>query len=547
MTIPFSRAISKRSGVQLNYINDQSEIGSVASDFNGAFLGRFGRGRIDKVFAVTREQINRRLGVPVSMSVSALAEAQNHVYEALRFGAQQAIVARLVSKDAELKLIAVTAVVPAEGGAVPAMLSAVTEDAGLPLGALLTLKHLECFSDGVVVEINAEAAKNDLGVAQPSTMVVIRLVDPVTEKVILGPFRGSLLPTSVDEYSNSNYIVDVVAKGTDLLQVVEVAEDASVPVACAFYGKLNNRDRYRSEKISYFTEGPKVYNTDEIEDAILRLKRSRPNFSYIGLGGTQNIAMIAAVLDAGKEINKQVLWDIPGHLDPAAAVAFYESVGGSTDSIYSQCYWAPIKSDAPQGGGKTYVGTSGQQIGLRCARNAQTNAKGIAPRNRVIAGSDYALSRTNMTLTYEVENDELEALAASRINPCVFKDYRSGPKYAWLDSLTGAQTEGATKLIAVVEMATWVDDVITAYCEEVLQKPMEESIELALRFVGELFPALESAKWLKGTAELGGASWRAKVEANAADPYERMDVRHDVRYDGTNRVTTVQQTIVRAS
>lgn len=547
MTIQHSRAISKRSGVQLNYISDESEIGSVASDYNGAWVAKLSRGRIDKVFAVTSEKLKRFTGNPVSMTVSALAEAQVHMYEALRYGTQQAIISRLISEEAVLKLIAITAVVPGESGAVPAMLSAVTEAEGLPANALLTLKHKECFNDGVIVEIHADAAENAEGVQVPSKIVTIRLVDVQTDKVILGPFQGSLSPTSVDEYGNSNYIVDVVAKSTELLEVVEVAADASVPVACLFYGKKNNKDLYLSEKVSYFSEGPTVFTTGEIDKAIQRLKRSRPNFTYIGAGGTQSVALISALLDAGKEINKQVVWDVPGNLDEEAAVIFYDSVGGSSDALYSQCYWTPSKSDNPLAGGKAFIGTSGQQIGLRCARNAQVNAKGIAPRNQPIAGSDFALSRTNITQVLDPEKDGLELLAGSRINPCIFMDYASGSKYAWIDSLTGAQTTGASKLIAVAEMATWLDDKVTAYAQEVLQKPMEESVELMLRFLGELFPALESAGWLRGTAELGGASWTADVQPNKASPFDTMDVRYDVCYDGTNRVTIVQQTLVRAS
>lgn len=548
MTINHSRAISKRSGIQLNYISDESEIGSVASDYNSAFVGRFPRGRIDKVFAVTRENHKRKLGEAVSMTVSPLGEAHVHVFEALRYGTQQAIMARLVSKDAVLKLIAITAVVPpVEGAPVTPLLSAVTEASGLPAGALMTLKHKECFSDGVIVEINAEAAETELGAPAPSKVVTLRLVDVQTGKVILGPFRGSLDPASVDEYRNSDYIVDVVAKGTDLLEVVEVAEGASVPVTCTFYGRKNNKDVYASQAISYFDEGPKVYTSTEIEDAIQRLKRSRPNFTYLGLGGTQNVALLAAMLDAAKEINKILPWDVPGNLDPLAASMFRDSVGGSAQTLYSHCYWTPLKTDNPLAGGKAWIGTSGQQIGLRCARNAQVNAKGIAPRNQPIAGSDYALNRTNITQTYEPEADELELLAVARINPCIFMDYNSGPKYAWIDSLTGAPTEGATKLQSVSEMGTWIDDKVVNYGLECLQKPMAKSIRLQTRFLGELFGAVESAGWLQPTAELDGRAYQATVAAHAPSPYDTLDVRYDLCYDGTNRITIVQQTIVRAS
>jgi len=547
MTINFSRAISNRSGVQLNFISDQSEIGSVASDYNGAFIGRFARGRIDKVFAVTREKMRRQLGDPVSLTVSALAEAQVHIYEALLLGAQQAIVARLVGPDAVNNLLVATAAVPDQAGVTPAVWSTIGEADALPAGALLSLRHLECFNDGVIAQIHADAAQDADHVAIASKVVTIQLVDPQTDKVILGPFVGSLDPSATDEYGNSFYIVDVVSSSTELLEVVEVADGASVPVNCPFYGKENGLDKFSSKLLSYFTEGGTTYSTVELEDAIQRLKRSRPNFTYIGCGGTENIAMLSLLLALGKEINKQVLWDIPGRLAPEAAVAFYASVGGSANALYSQCYWTPLKRENPLASGKGYIGTSGQQIGLRCARNAQLNAKGIAPRHRPIAGSDFSLTGTKVTQAYDVLNDELEQLATSKINPCIFKDYPSGSKYAWIDSLTGAQTTGASKLIAVAEMATWLDDKITAYGEECLQKPMAEAIKRMLRFLGELLPALQSAGWLVPTAELGGAAYQAQVMPNANSPYDHMDVRYDISYEGTNRVTTVQQTIVRKS
>jgi hypothetical protein len=259
------------------------------------------------------------------------------------------------------------------------------------------------------------------------------------------------------------------------------------------------------------------------------------------------VALLSLVASLGKEINKQFPFDVPGRLSPEAAAAFIQSIGASIKELYGQAYWAPLKRDNPIAGGKAFFGTSGQQIGLRCARNAQVNAKGIAPRNRVIAGSDYGLAGTNITQTYEPGNDDLELLAENQINPCIFKDYPSGAKYAWIDSLTGAQTTGASKLIAVAEMATFLDDKVAAFGQETSQKPMNDSITMMSRFLATLLPAIESAKWLNGTAELDGAGWQFQVKRNEAAPYDEMDAFYDVCYDGTNRVTRAQQTIVRQS
>ena len=63
--IPFTRSLGAQSGVQLNYIIDESER-FVANDSGQVFAGvaRLTRGRIDKAFEVSRDQMTRMLGKP---------------------------------------------------------------------------------------------------------------------------------------------------------------------------------------------------------------------------------------------------------------------------------------------------------------------------------------------------------------------------------------------------------------------------------------------------------------------------------------------------
>lgn len=540
---PFSRTIDKRSGVQLNYLNDMSEMPSTTTvAHNMAITGRFARGRIDKAFAVSRNKIKRTLGAAQSLSVSALGEPYVHVYEALKSGAVQAIVSRLVSASATNKLMVATASLLPE----TAVWALVEEATGATGGYLIAIKHLECFSEGVKAEIHADAATDEAGAPAASKIITLQLRDVTTNEIVLGPYKGSLDPAAIDEFGQSFFIGDIVEQYTDLLEVVDVAADASVPITCVFYGKKDNKDAYASAPLIPFTEGATLYTTEDMDAAVDRIKRSKPTFTYIGGGGTENVALISRLLELGKLINKQVVWDIAGRFTPAAAITFYDSVGGATDSMYSQCYWAPIKAANPAVGGIAFIGTSGLNIGLRCARNAQMNAKGIAPRNVVIAGSDYAVNRTKMVQTYEPDEEtELEELAVSRINPVLFKDYASGGKYAWIDSLTGARTEGATKLIAVVEMATYVDDTIASVAQEALQNPMAKAIEKTTKFLERFLPALQSANWLQTSDELGGACYSATIQANENQPFEKMNIDTSICYDGTARIIVNQQSVVR--
>lgn len=547
MTINMSRSVNKRSGYQQNPITDKSSIGTIAADFNGAIIGRFTRGRTDKAFVVSAEKLERQLGQAISLTVSALGEAQVQAYEALRYGAQQMVVSRLIASDAVNKLLIVgTGVAPAGGGAAPAVWSTGLQSAGLPAGGLIAFKHLDCFNDGLVCQINASVTEDSKAALVASKVITVQFADPVDGKIIIGPFTGSLDPEARDEYRKSYFIQDVIEAGTSALEVVEVASGAEVPVTSPFYGLLNNKPKFASETLKYFTEGMTVYTAAELAAGVDRLRRSRPNFTYLSVGGSENVALITAVGDLGAEINKQFVFDVPGRFDPQAAVRFVESLGASVKTLYAQAFWAPLRRDNPIAGGKAFFGTSGQQIGLRCARNAQVNAKGIAPRNQPIAGSDYGLSATNTSQTFEPENDDLELLAANQINPCIFKDYPTGgAKYAWVDSLTGAQTDGATKLIAVAEMATFLDDNTSSFGQQALQKPMKQAIKMTLEFLGPLLKAMQSAGWLEPTGELNGMAYQAEAMPNEAAPYDTMDVRYDVCYVGTNRKTIGGQTIVR--
>ncbi|BAW27446.1 hypothetical protein [Pseudomonas putida] len=543
MTQTFSRTVGKRSGVQLNDIVDQSEQPSTSTvAHNIAIVGRFPRGRIDKVFAVSQGRFRRTLGQAVSLAVSALSEPAVHIYEALKAGTVQAIVSRLIAAGSTNKLMVATAQTTA-GSEVWSLVDEATGPTGT---YLLAIKHLECFSDGVIAEIHADSAKGTGGVAAESKIVTLQLRDVIDNKIILGPFKGSLDVNALDEFQNSYYIGDVVAQNTDLLQVVSVKDGATVPATCVFYGRKDGKDLFSSKSLKYFTEGNKVYANSDLDAAMDRIKRSRPTFTYMCSGGTENVALLSRLLAMGKTLNRQVLWDIPGRLSPEAAATFYASIGGDTSNLYSQAYWAPLSAVNPVVGGKAIFGTSGMQAGLRCARNARTNAKGIAPRNRPIAGDDYAVNRTSITQVFDLDEEiDLEVLAESRINPVIYRDYTTGGKYAWVDSLTGAQTEGASKLIAVAEMATYVDDTIAAAAQGFLQKPMAEAISEMTKFIGTFFAALQSAGWLQPSAELDGMCYRAEIKANANRPFDKMDITHWLCYDGTNRVTEAQQYIVR--
>lgn len=530
----FTRQLGARSGIQLNPLIDQTGDRFVAGNSDQVFAtaGRFERGRIDKAFRVNRGNQTRMLGATSSTLVSRLNECGVQAYESFQNGAYEGVFARLVPAAAVLSLLLVKA------DTVEANVWTVGTEIGTNM---ISIKHLECFNDGIYAEINAVKAFDTDGTTPvASKWVKLRLKDAKTKAVIF-ECEGSLDPAAKNEFGNSTYLPSVVSALTDDVEVA-VAASASVPVTCVFYGKDGTgADKFIGKQLAYFAEGGTSYAPTDYDAVCTRLKYTEHDFGYISAGGSQAVALLSKLIALGKDINTQVLFDIPGNLSPAAAIAFYNQLG--VDTHYAQAYWSPIISDDPVNGGKDYIGTAGVNVGMRCARNARTDANGIPPKNFVVAGKQWPLSRTGMVQKYFPTEQELDDLAEARINPVLFEKFNTGGQFIFTDSLTTAKTEGDRKLIAVADMSSDVDERVTRKMKELLQLPMEVAIKKASDFLTEYFGALQTAGWLIPTKELDGAAFAFTVTRNANRPADRMDTNYWLKYDGTVRAIYVQQTI----
>lgn len=537
MTIPFTRQLGARSGIQLNPLRDNT--GGFVTQNGDQIVAmplRSERGRIDKAFRVNSGNLASLLGKATSPTVSRLHEARVQLYEALASGAYEAVVTRLRPAAAVLSTM--------YAKADPLEANVWTVATTAPTGYLIAFKHLECFNDGVIMEIHAEAATDSGGAPAASKIVSFRLRD-VIDNSILYEFEGSLDPLAKDEFGNSSYLPNVVSATTDAIEIT-VPTSATVPITSIFYGvDSDGAKKYTSKALSYFSEGGTTYDAADYDRAVNQLFLTEYTYGYILSGGTQNASFLSKLIALGTKANKQLLWDIGGDLSPAAAITFYASV--NPDTHYSQCYWAPLYADDPVNGGKAYLGTSGINAGLRCARNAQTDANGIAPKNYPVAGKAFPVSRTSPIQKYNPTEQEQDDLAKSKINPILFIRYNDGGSYVFNDSLTGAKTSGDRKLIAVADMASSVDDWVTQFGLECLQLPMLVGIKRMTDFLQSLFEGIEAAGWIKPSAEpfMGKRSFIAEVKPNAQRPNDRMDVNYWLKYDGTTRAIYIQQTLTK--
>lgn len=543
MTTSFVRALGEQSGVQLNPLGDNSEMPTTGTaDQNLAIAMRATRGRIDKAFSVDGSNFYKRLGYGETLRANALNEAWIHVQEALTNGTAQAVVTRMVGKDAQNKWMTIS--IDKATGAISFAVSA----AQSPESYDIAVKHLECFNDGIQLSIHAD--ENRVG-GQLAANDYVTLMLSDSKGVKLYEFSGSLTEGSQDDYGKSDYLPDVIEALTDNVEVM-VSVGVSIAPESQAYGFDENGETSwaNSALLSYFSEGVVGdYTTETYVQARENLEKTQLQYRYIASGGTQAPGLLSQLMTLAFNTNRQLRFDIDGTLTPEQAIAFIESINpyGAKASHLIHAYWTPLKTNDPSGvNGKSYIGTSGLNIGLACGRNAAKNAKGFAPKNYPVAGRMFPVNRSGIVQTYTPSNPELNQLAAAKINPVVYESYETGGLYVFRDSLTCAPVKNSLrKLIAVAEMSTSVDDAVTGTAKMYLQLPMATAVKRMNDWLKGYLEGAEAAEWITPSNDptMGGASFRYEVKPNAANPYDQMDVNYWVHYDGTARQIFATQTL----
>jgi hypothetical protein len=549
----FTRQIGSESGVQLNPLNDNSEISaSDNQDQVFAILMRATRGRIDKPFLVNRGNVYRKLGNGEQMRVSQLNEAWVHVVEALDSGAYSAVVQRLITSAYEIKYATAkykpdVTELGSKKTASKSVVFSVDKDA--PNGDfIVSVRHLECHNDGIKIEIHADEKKIG-GVAVANDRVTLRLFD--SADVRLYEFTGSLDPAAKDDYGNSAYLPDVVSLQTDTVEIETGVK--SVDPLSVFYGYDDNSkpNTVKSEVLVCFTEGGMAYTTKDYLTGRENLQYTPLNYSYIAAGGTKAPALLSQLATLAFETNRQLKFDVPSELDEEAAIAFVEQLnfGASQTAHLLHAFWSPLKSNDPTGINPSgFFGVATLNIAMACGRNARVDDKGFAPKNYPIAGREWPIRRTRIIQTRTPRGPELNALARAKINPVLYETYTGGGRYVFLDSLTSAMVESSLKkLISVADMSTSVDDTVTRVAKDNLQLPMAVSIKRTRDFLATYFEGAQAAGWIVPSDDpaMGGAAWSFDVRPDSVRPYDRMQVSYSLRYDGTNRQTFVTHTLSR--
>lgn len=536
--VPFTRQLGAESGVQLNPLRDASELPAFgnADQVFGAVI-RATRGRIDRPFKVHRGNVLTMLGRGESVRRNALNVGWKHVVEGVRNGGYECVVQRLSTSAAKIKWVKVEA---AGNG----FSFSVVDDAP-ESDFVLGIKHHGCFNDGIVVSFYAEQKRSG---GQDVANDVITLVLKASTGEQLFQFTGSLNPDARNDDGSSNYLPVVVSQQTDDVEVL-VGEATSIAATSDAYGNAANgtQKQATSDVLIAFDEGGTTYQQTDLVRACNLIESTEHNYAYVTGAGTTDAGLIAQLLLMCGRTNRQLVLGVPGNLSVDAAIRWVEqlNISGSQWAHLAHLYWAPVKSDDPTGiDGVGFWGVESLQVAMRCARNAQKNSKGFAPKNYPVAGREWPISRQKMVQVVSLDGPAKNQLARAKINPCIFEHYTGGGRYVFFDSLTAAPVDNSLKkLVAVVDMSTSIDEFVTTAAKDYLQLPMQVAIKRTQTALQNLFEGAEASGWIVPSAQMDGAAFIYEVKPNEQRPYDALDVNYWLRYDGTNRQTYVTQTI----
>lgn len=541
----FVRQLGQQPGTQLNPLRDQSgQSGNLGTwDQTVALAMRAKRGRVDRPFTVRRSDFKLALGKPESIAVNPLNEAMVIAYEGLRKGAGSLVVKRLTDGTHSVKWVIFTS----GAASTFAVADAAPADGD---DYTLALQHMLCHNDGIRVVVHADAVASG-GTPTPAKVLTVKVLD--ADGIELHSITGSLDPAAQDDSGLSLYLPDVSERLLGDVLTWKIKDGAEIGTDHDAYGKQNGAARWvKSSVLVAFTEGGSTYSTAIYEAACTAMANTDLEYGYLITAGSTSVGFITKLIELGYDRNRQVIIDVPGTMTAAQAIAWAAQfdVGGPGRDWYPQFYWAPIKALDPLNGGMAVFGTSGNQAGQRCARNAIVNAYGFADKRRPVAGRDYPLGRAmaRVIFTPTTSWDDVRSdLAQAKINPVLPETYSDGSIIVFGDCLTAARsTTSWRKLVSVAEMAAHLDEMVVRLDQTTRFLPQGEKKRFVDRKLKTIFSQAETSGWLTTGEDLDGkaiAPYEFVVNTLPANAVDTVHITYWLHYDGCNRRSEITQVL----
>lgn len=339
----------------------------------------------------------------------------------------------------------------------------------------------------------------------------------------------------------------------DFFESVETKYSASsaaaIKTALETIGAYNVIGDYRIKSATVDVPASEVTDLTplEVRTKLVDMKE-RPR--YIALCEVDSLSIIEATAEVMSKLNCHVLLDIGAITDWKAAAALVESISINDHRFW--VFWNPNKS-RPAGSAsvlsrKKWRPCVGDLLAQLLLRNANTNASGIPPIARPVAGYDFPLNFRDMEKLAGVALDEeaQNALAKAGINVVMNERFEGGDRWVYGDALTQYDSEtSALRLTNSAEIETFTTNGIIAIIKKHLLKGMSSFIEDATADCERFLDSCADAGLLMPSSELGGLYYALQITRRADNPFEKADVKFSRRPEGCARQVFLDTTVVR--
>ncbi|MDO5769035.1 MAG: hypothetical protein Q4P13_05980 [Psychrobacter sp.] len=432
--------------------------------------------------------------------------------------------------------------------------------------ASVTMLTQYAFDDNVVAKINVIDDKSVTNPDDPLNNLIfnITFADKVDGGVISTLSGRLYVEGGVDALqekypSNFGYIVQkldfhgALDGEHDFFDAVETrystAQATAIRNALNEAGALNTIGAYRKKEAVLAVPASNVADVEpsKVRRSLLDMAQ-RPR--YLICAEIDNLPMIEALAEVVDKLNCHLAIDIGEIADWEMAVAVAESLNIQDYRI--QLFWNPNRS-RPTGATtllarKKWRPCVGDYLGKLLLRNANTNASGIPPINRPVAGFYFPLSFRDLEKLPGVDLDEeaQNALAEAHINVVLNEQFEGGSRWIFGDALTLHDSKtSALKLSNAAEIVTYTDNLVVGIAKKHLLKGMQSYIEDATREIERALDSCVGANLLTASPELGGKYYQLLLTPRKDAPFEKVDIKFIRRPEGCARQAYLETTVTK--
>lgn len=323
----------------------------------------------------------------------------------------------------------------------------------------------------------------------------------------------------------------------------------SIKAALTANDVLNQMGAYRikSKEIAV----PETSVTDltalQVKNSLLDM-RDRPR--YLVTCETDSLPIVESLAEVMGKLNCHLLVDIGEIPQWESAVAITESINLNDHRAW--IFWNPNKSRPSSAQSalsrKKWRPCVGDYLAQVLIRNAGSNAKGIPPINRPVAGYDFPLSFRDIEKFSELSLDEeaQNALASAGVNVVINERFEGGDRWIYGDALTQYDSvTSALRLINASEITTYTENVVISIVKKHLLKAMSSFIRDATDECVRFLDSCADAGLLTVSSELGGRYYALNITPRADDPFTKADVKLIRRPQGCARQVFLETTVTK--